>query len=93
VPEKKGQPERARQTREETRTIVESLLQPLVWWRLARFAFAGVVMIVLGFLLIFSPTFRTSPNKFILEDAAPGIGAIVAGIVVLGLVVITWRRR
>jgi MYXO-CTERM domain-containing protein len=94
VLEKKEQHERAQQAREERRMLVEDLVKPLVWWRLARFSLAGVLIIALGFCLIFSPIFRTDPKHFTLEDAAPGIGAIIAGIALLGLVVFfMWRRR
>jgi hypothetical protein len=95
--EKKEQERRYQQRQEERReeatALVDTLVRPLVWWRLLRLALGGLLCILLGFWLIFSPTFRANPNKLTLEDALPGIGAIVVGIVLLGLLFFVWRRR
>jgi anti-sigma-K factor RskA len=92
VVEKKAEAERRELARRGGKTAVESLVAPLVWWRLIRFALAGVFCIALGFCLIFSPIMRDNPNRLTLNDAAPGIGAIVVGVILFGLLVFVWRR-
>jgi hypothetical protein len=59
-----------------------------------RWFLVGLGCIVVGSWMIFSPDFRSNPKQFTLADAAPGVAAILVGLVMVGLPLILrrWRR-
>jgi hypothetical protein len=53
----------------------------------------GVVMIVLGIWMIFSPDTRNDPRGFTLRDLWPGLGPIIVGLVLIGFIAYVPGRR
>jgi hypothetical protein len=51
------------------------------------------VCIGLGVWLVTDPMFRQNPKALSFSDLLPGIGAIIVGLVMLGLSVLVIRRR
>jgi hypothetical protein len=65
----------------------------LTWYRMIRWGAGGLFCIGLGIFLTVSPTFRADPKVFAFSDLLPGLGAIIAGVAMLGLVAFAWFRR
>jgi hypothetical protein len=79
------------------RTPDPSPLEPLVRtvrvFRAIWFFIGGVVVCIIGLAIIFSRDMRTRPDHFSIEDAAPGIAAVAAGIGMCALAVWVMKRR
>jgi hypothetical protein len=60
--------------------------------RFVRFGAAGVFSIGLGIALMVMPGFHSVPGKPTLGDLLPGLGALVAGVGILGLTYYMWRK-
>ncbi len=62
-------------------------------YKVWKYIVTGALSLLIGFWLVFSPDFRTNPKQFSLRDAAPGFGAILVGVVILGFLAWSFLRR
>jgi hypothetical protein len=64
------------------------------WYRAVLWVIGGLFCIGIGVMLMVNPTFRADPRVLTLSDLLPGVGAVVVGVVMLGLVAfVRFRRR
>jgi len=65
----------------------------LEWYGVLRFGGGGFFCLLLGIWLMDSPDIRQNPKVFTIADALPGLGALLAGFMLIGLAVIKVVKR
>ena len=65
----------------------------LQWYRFLRLVVGGVLCLSLGIWLMVDPKLRQDPKALTIAEIGPGLGACVAGLLMLGMSFLAIRRQ
>jgi hypothetical protein len=69
------------------------IARPIRIYRGIRFLAGGIFCLVLGSVLAFHPGLRSDPKHLTLQDMVPGLGALLAGVVMCLLGIVFVRQK